>query len=86
MPAAAAMHGAYISQYPAVPSSSVSAEVGAFSVRFVLFCSEARTHQGQISELCTPLSVLPTAGILTGGCEESRRRLHWCLASLLCSI
>lgn len=26
MPAAAAMHGAYISQYPAVPSSSVSAE------------------------------------------------------------
>lgn len=78
MPTAAAMQGAYIPQYPAVPSSSVSVEVGA-----LFLCSEARTHQGQISVLLSFLVLLTFSlvGVRTAG-----GRLHWRLASLLSSV
>lgn len=40
MPTAAAMQGAYIPQYPPVPSSNVSVEVGAFLCGEADFCPE----------------------------------------------
>lgn len=78
------MQGAYIPQYPPVPSSSVSVEVGAS-----FLCGEAGT-QGE-ADFCPEQALSLTALLilfLPGGCEECREEKASLMftASLLSSV